>query len=72
MCACGNATPTSLASTRVFDVIKISNVKLLVDFIFVRRGIIRDIPLYGISEVIGKFARCLRRHLVMKTGEIFM
>ena len=48
--------PTSLASTRVFDVIKISNVKLFVDFIFVRRGIIRNIrkfapiqnfPLYG-------------------------
>ena len=34
MCACGNATPTSLASTRVFDVIKISNVKLFVDFRF--------------------------------------
>ena len=31
MCACGNATPTSLASTHVFDVIKISSVKLLVD-----------------------------------------
>ena len=43
MCACGNATPTSLASTCVFDVIKISNVKLFVDFIFVRRGIIRNI-----------------------------
>ena len=56
MCACGNATPTSLASTCVFDVIKIFNVKLFVDFIFVRRGIIRNIrkfapiqnfPLYG-------------------------
>ena len=34
MCACGNATPTSLASTCVFDVIKISNVKLFVDFFF--------------------------------------
>ena len=56
MCACGNATPTSLASTRVFDMITISNVKLFVDFIFVRRRIIRNIrkfapiqnlPLYG-------------------------
>ena len=49
--------PTSLASTRVFDVIKILNVKLFVDFIFVRPGIICNIrkfapiqnfPLYGI------------------------
>ena len=60
MCACGNATPTSLAGTRVFDVIKISNVKLFVDFIFARRGIIRNIrtfapihnfPLYGTYSV---------------------
>ena len=36
MCACGNATPTSLASTRVLDVIKILNVKLFVDLIFVQ------------------------------------
>ena len=35
--------PTSLASTLVFGVIKILNVKLFVDFIFVRRGIIRNI-----------------------------
>ena len=40
-----------------FDVIKISNAKIFIDFIFVRRGIIRNIrkfapiqnfPLYGI------------------------
>ena len=40
----------------IFDVIKISNVKLFVDFIFIRRGIMRNIrkfapiknfPLYG-------------------------